>query len=429
FLNSFGYVPAAPTLALIVLAVLLLVFKAPCWKHWRSDSSDHHQWFQGIPGPIAFPLIGNSFQLGSMPHLKLSRMAAKYGDVFHLKLGSRHIVVINGEETIREALVKHAADFAGRPDFPSYHLVSNGYTHFGKTVGAGSLVDVMPWLLKFPNPIRALFHDFELINRDIFTFIKKKVEEHRETYREGTVRDMIDAFIKLIESGGGIGEGETKLQPHHVESTLTDIFGASQDTLSTFLQWFVLLVMKYPKMQNRLQKELDLVVGRDRLPRSGDRINLPFTEAFMYEVLRYTCFVPITIPHATTTDTELNGFDIPKDTIIFINQWSVNRDPKIWKDPEKFWPERFLQDQSSKGVDRELIRRVLIFSAGRRRCVGEELAKVQLFLFSSILLHQLNFSPKSGEQLSLEGVYSLPDWIEKKIILKVISLKLLNRST
>ncbi|KFP71068.1 Cytochrome P450 1B1, partial [Acanthisitta chloris] len=107
--------------------------------------------------------------------------------------------------------------------------------------------------------------------------------------------------------------------------------------------------------------------------------------AFIYETLRYSSFVPITIPHATTDDVELEGFHIPKGTVVFINQWLVNHDSSKWPDPQRFDPGWFLDSWWCLDHGRASS---VIFSAGQRRCIGEQLAKLQLFIFTAILLHQ-----------------------------------------
>ena len=84
---------------------------------------------------------------------------------------------------------------------------------------------------------------------------------------------------------------------------------------------------RFPEVQQRLQREVDLVVGHQRLPRLDDQQALPWVMAFIYEVMRFTSFVPLTIPHSTTTDTTFRGYSVPKNTVVFVNQWSVNRSP------------------------------------------------------------------------------------------------------
>ncbi|XP_045142994.1 cytochrome P450 1B1 [Echinops telfairi] len=279
---------------------------------------------------------------------------------------------------------------------------------FGRTVGAGSLVDVLPWLQRFPNPVRTAFRQFEQLNRNFLHFILDKFLQHQETLRPGTgPRDMMDAFILLAgkEATKDSEDGGARLDLEDVPAVITDIFGASQDTLSTALQWLLILFTRYPEVQARVQAELDQVVGRDRLPCMDDQPNLPYIMAFMYEAMRFSSFVPVTIPHATTTDASVLGYHIPKDTVVFVNQWSVNHDPVKWPNPEDFNPARFL-DQDGR-MDKNLASNVMLFSLGKRRCLGEELSKVQMFLFISILAHQCNFKANPEESSKVDFTYGL----------------------
>ncbi|KAG8013628.1 Cytochrome P450 1B1 [Nibea albiflora] len=238
---------------------------------------------------------------------------------------------------------------------------------FGQTVGAGSLVDVMPWLQSFPNPVRTMFRNFKMLNQDFYGFVQHKVEEHRETFDPEVTRDMSDAVISRIKSAN-----DNRLTRDYAEGTVSDLIGA---------------------------------VGRDRLPSVDDRSNLAYLDAFIYETMRFTSFVPMTIPHSTTSEVTIEGLRIPKDTVVFINQWSINHDPLMWKDPHIFDPSRFLDEKGS--LDKDLTNNVMIFSAGKRRCIGNQIAKVEIFLFFAILLHQCSFEKLASEDLSLNGTYGL----------------------
>lgn len=158
-------------------------------------------------------------------------------------------------------------------------------------------------------------------------------------------------------------------------------------------------------MQLRLQQEVDKVVDRSRLPSIEDQLKLPYVMAFIYEVMRYTSFVPVTIPHSTTTDTSIKGYTILKDTVIFINQWSINHDPTMWSHPETFNPDRFLDQDGS--LNKDLASTVLIFSMGKRRCIGEELSKMQLFLFTALLAHQCHITSDPARPPQLDYLYGL----------------------
>lgn len=274
---------------------------------------------------------------------------------------------------------------------------------FTRTVGAGSMVDVMPWLQYFPNPVKTIFENFKKLNLDFGAFILDKVVEHRKSIRSGTLRDMTDAFIvaldRLSEKTG------RALWRDFVSPTIADIFGASQDTLSTAQQWIVLILVKYPELQTRLQREVDRVVDRSRLPSIEDQPRLPYVMAFLYEVMRFTSFVPLTIPHSTTADTAIMGYAVPKDTVVFVNQWSVNHDPDTWAEPEVFEPGRFLDADGS--LHKDLASAVLIFSLGKRRCIGEELSKLQLFLFAATLAHQCRVTAEPARPPTMDFNYGL----------------------
>lgn len=451
-----------------------------------------------LPGPFAWPVVGNAMQLGQMPHITFARLAKKYGDVYQIRLGCSDIVVLNGDKAIHQALIQHSTEFAGRPNFVSFQMISGGrsltfsnyskqwkvhrkiaqsslrafssansqtkkafeqhitaeamelvqaflqqsadgqyfdpsheftvaaanvicalcfgrrYGHddlefrtllkrldkFGQTVGAGSLVDVMPWLQSFPNPVRSLYENFKSLNEEFFNFVKDKVGQRRETFDPDITRDMSDAIINVIDYGKDSGLGK-----EFAESTMTDLIGAGQDTVSTAMQWILLLLVKYPDIQAKLHTVIDKAVGPDRLPTIEDRHSMPLLEAFIYEMMRFTSFVPVTIPHSTTADVTIEDLHIPKDTVVFVNQWSVNHDPLKWKDPHIFDPTRFLDENGA--LDKDLANSVMIFSTGKRRCIGGQIAKVEVFLFTAILLHQCCFESDPSAVVSLDCAYGL----------------------
>lgn len=273
---------------------------------------------------------------------------------------------------------------------------------FTQTVGAGSIVDVMPWLQYFPNPIKTIFDNFKRLNLEFGMFIRDKVIEHRKTIQSSTIRDMTDAFIVALDQ---LSEKGVSLGKDFVSPTVGDIFGASQDTLSTAMQWIIIILVKYPEMQVRLRQEVDKVVDRSRLPTIEDQPQLPYVMAFIYEVMRFTSFVPLTIPHSTTTDTTIMGYTIPKNTVVFVNQWSNNHDPDMWSHPETFDPLRFLDQNGA--LNKDLTSNVLIFSLGKRRCIGEELSKMHLFLFTVLITHQCNITADPARPPKLDFNYGL----------------------
>ncbi|XP_078462761.1 cytochrome P450 1A1-like [Lampetra planeri] len=477
------------TLALLALGLLLAV----ALVRRRRSARRLHGDARPLPGPVRWPIVGNILQLWPNPHLKLTRMRDRYGDVFRVHLGSVPVVVLSGLETIKRALVKNGDAFAGRPPFYSLSLVGNGDTltftraydgcwrahkrlarsalrnfcaaparaagyaclleeHvcqeaerlllackgggaqpggfdpvpsitcavanvmcalvFGKRYphgdptflqivgfneeaselsGAGNLVDFFPVLRHVPNAqLRAL----KVLSARLLAFMEGHIKEHYHSYQEGHVRDITDALIAMCaEQEDALRE--VGLSDERVVATALDIFGAGFDTIITGLTWCLLYLCIHPDVQDKLQLEIDETIGRDRAPRFEDRGNLRRVEAFLTETFRHSAFVPFTIPHSTTQDVVLNGMFIPRDTCVFVNLHQVNHDPTVWSDPERFDPDRFLS-HDGKEVNKEMVEKVQIFGLGKRRCLGDVVARQELFVVLVTLLQGLSFRVPPG---------------------------------
>lgn len=150
-----------------------------------------------------------------------------------------------------------------------------------------------------------------------------------------------------------------------------------------------------------MQEEIDRVIGREREPSFNDRMNMPYTEATILEIHRVVTLVPLSVPHRNVKDTHIFGHFIPKNTVILPNIWAVHHDVKIWKDPDNFRPERFLDKNEPNKSEF-----VISFSIGKRACAGEPLARMELFLYFVSLLQTFEFVPPDGIIPSLEGIIS-----------------------
>ncbi|XP_054870662.1 cytochrome P450 2D17-like [Amphiprion ocellaris] len=129
-----------------------------------------------------------------------------------------------------------------------------------------------------------------------------------------------------------------------------------------------------------------------------DRENLPYTNAVIHEIQRYGNIVPLNVSHMASRDTTLDKYTIPKGTVIMASLHSVLNDESMWETPHSFNPQHFL-DQDGEFRKREAF---LPFSAGKRVCLGEQLARMELFLFFTSLLQRFSFSAPAGEKPSLE---------------------------
>ncbi|KAI9441772.1 cytochrome P450 [Lactarius indigo] len=157
-------------------------------------------------------------------------------------------------------------------------------------------------------------------------------------------------------------------------------------TASSLASLFVVLTL-HPEVQRRAQAQIDSIVSRDRLPTLGDRSRLPYIEAFCRELLRWQVVSPQGVPHASTEDSVYRGFFIPKGSLVVTNIWSILHNPDLFPDPEKFRPERFLNEDGTFRDDPTI---TLAFGAGKRICPGRHLVDATLFLVAASVLSDVN---------------------------------------
>ncbi|KAJ1206847.1 hypothetical protein NDU88_002242 [Pleurodeles waltl] len=282
-----------------------------------------------------------------------------------------------------------------------------------KAAAAGAVADFIPLIRYLPLPgLKALT---ENINR-FENFVKKRVDEHYASGDENCNRDITDALIELCNRKQTKDNPLTKVQ---LLSTVGDIFGAGFDTVSTTLQWIFLYLVHCPEAQIKIHEEIDEHIGNARLPRFEDRTELHYTESFINEVLRHSSFAPFTLPHCTTSDVNLNGYFIPKDTCVFVNQYQVNHDPSLWNNPDSFMPDRFLDKNGQ--LNRSLQEKVLIFGMGVRMCIGEDVARNEVFLMVATILQRLKLEYNPQEKLDLtplNGMTIKPKQYQIKTVLR-----------
>ncbi|XP_038623066.1 cytochrome P450 1A1-like [Tachyglossus aculeatus] len=295
--------------------------------------------------------------------------------------------------------------FGKRYDHDDQELLSivNLGNEFGEFAASGNPADFIPILRYLPNHSLRNFKD---LNKKMVDFLQKILMEHYRTFEKNQVRDITDSLIKHCQDKKLDENANIQLSDKKIVNVVLDLFGAGFDTVTTSLSWSLMYLVKYPEIQKKIQKELDTVIGRDRRPQLSDRSLLPYTEAFILESFRHSSFLPFTIPHSTTRATSLNGYYIPKGRCVFVNQWQINHDPELWEDPSTFRPERFLTEKGTK-INKALSERVIMFGLGKRKCIGETIARWEVFLFLTTLLQQMEFSIQSGGKLDMSRIYGL----------------------
>ncbi|XP_028999457.1 cytochrome P450 1A1 [Betta splendens] len=274
---------------------------------------------------------------------------------------------------------------------------------FNEVVGSGNPADFIPALRLLPSTKMKLFKS---LNDRFNSFIQRIVTDHYATYDKDNIRDITDSLIDHCEDRKLDENSNVQLSDEKIVGIVNDLFGAGFDTVSTALSWSLMYMVAYPEIQERLHQEMKDKVGLDRTPLLADKANLPFLEAFILEMFRHSSFLPFTIPHCATKDTSLNGYFIPKDVCVFINQWQINHDPELWKDPFSFNPDRFLSADGAE-VNKSEGEKVMVFGLGKRRCIGEFIARNEVYLFLAFLVQKLQFHSMPGVPLDMSPQYGL----------------------
>lgn len=444
------------------------------------------------PGPRGLPIMGNLFTIDqNRAHESMTQLAERYGNVYSLRMGQERMVVLNGFDILKEALVTQGDSLADRPDLPlqidrahrlgviassgnlwkqqrrfalstlrqfgfgkkslesvvldeftycaknirSYkgkpfdpHLILNnavsniicslvfghrfeyGEEKFIKMMQLfdkgfqiegsiwGQLYNAFPVLMRrLPGPHQSVGQMWN----EVKDFIRVELNEHKKTWDPSEKHDYIDCYLSEIQMNKG--QDDNTFDEENLVICVLDLFAAGSETTSTTLRWAFLYMTKYPEIQEKVQAEIDREIGESRQPSMEDRANLPYTDAVIHEIQRIGNIAPLGVPHVTNRDVELGGYTVPKGVIVIPNLTSVLFDKKEWETPHTFNPNHFLNEEG-RFVKRAAF---LPFSLGKRVCLGESLAKMELFLFFTSFMQHFTFSMPAGVKPDMDYRFGL----------------------
>ncbi|TMS35706.1 hypothetical protein L596_003048 [Steinernema carpocapsae] len=236
-------------------------------------------------------------------------------------------------------------------------------------------------------------------NRDqFFGFFEKQIKQHEQELDFDSTdepRDYVEAYLRKMRADFKEKSGSETFTQIQLINVLFDLWIAGMETTINTLSYGLICILHNPEVQERLHEELNSVVGSDRLITVDDRSRLPYLSAVINETQRCANVLAQNLFHKTTRDVVIEGHSIPKGTCIIPQISCVLLDPTVFSEPEKFKPQRFLTKENKVIKYEELVP----FSIGKRQCLGEALARMELFLIMGNLFNRYKIMPAQEGEL------------------------------
>uniref|UniRef100_A0A183CKA4 Cytochrome P450 n=1 Tax=Globodera pallida TaxID=36090 RepID=A0A183CKA4_GLOPA len=338
----------------MLLLVLLLLSAFVFWNFvWKR---------RGLPpGPVPLPLIGNGLTMrrSKCPYAPFQQWARKFGPIYTVWLGEEPVVVVTDFGLMRDMFVKDGDAYAGR--------------HF--------FVELMP--------------AFKASRGMLYGVMARK-----EGKEPGEANDLLNCFLAHMEANDRQEEERKKyFNIDNLRNVCFDLFFAGQETTSSTLNFFVLYLLLDQRVQTKMQAELDkLYTEKERNGVGGmvtmaDRAKLPYLNAVVNECQRMCNLLPLNLTHRTMADVQIKGKNgkirLSRGTTIVPQICCVLFDEKIFPKPHRFLPERFLKQNG----ELERFEEMIPFGLGKRICMGESLARMELFLFTANFFRHFQVLP------------------------------------
>lgn len=206
-----------------------------------------------------------------------------------------------------------------------------------------------------------------------------------------------------------------------IKAILIDIVAAGTDTSSVTSEWTMAELLRHPEYMTKVREEIDEVVGHGRHVEESDLAHLRILRAVVKEVFRLHPVGGFLIPHISMEDTKVQGFDIPKNTRILINTYSLGRNPAVWRNPNEFEPQRFITDDKGHVDFNDPDCRIVPFGQGRRGCPGAALGMNVVLLGLARLIHLFNWFPLCKDKLDDSDMVEAFGYTVKSVPLEAIA--------
>ncbi|KDP26674.1 hypothetical protein JCGZ_17832 [Jatropha curcas] len=273
---------------------------------------------------------------------------------------------------------------------------------------------VFDWITSHHARTERVFHELD-------TFFEYAINDHLKPGRNKEKDDVIDVLLRIKEEQAETGMA--KFTNDNIKGVLLNLFLAGVDTSAITVNWAMAELSRNPSVMKKAQDEVRNVVGKKGRITEGDLDQLEYLKMVIKETFRLHPAAPLLLPRETISHFKINGYDIYPKTLIQVNAWAIGRDPKYWKDPEQFFPERFADsDIDFKGQNFEF----LPFGAGRRICPGIHMATITVEIVLANLLYCFDWKLPDGmkrEDIDMEEQPGISLTVSKKTPLNLLPVE------
>ncbi|KAL4230544.1 cytochrome P450 2 subfamily U member 1 [Mactra antiquata] len=335
---------------------------------------------------------------------KVQTEVAAMKEIFDAKIGQP----FNVKPTIRKAIMNiiHELVFGERNEYDSkdsdlLHNLINEYFKGGIFIPKNFVPKIIRTFLPKEESV---YQEKQKIIGQLKDYIYSRISDHESKFEPDNIRDFVDLYL-VASNDTDMTESNTsnfRLDKGEIFRIILDLFLAGSETTSNSLIWCIMFMVKYPDIQNKCYNEITEICDSS----SGSviewsmRDRLPYTRATLEEVQRLATIAPLGLPHSNSEPAQLLGYDIPKDTIIFANIYSCTMDPVVWEEPGRFIPDRHLDENRKFKQNKNNIP----FSIGPRMCLGDNMAKVEMFLIFTNIIKDYQLSCLNKDDISVVSV-------------------------
>ncbi|CAL9179753.1 unnamed protein product [Musa hybrid cultivar] len=379
-----------------LLIPLFLLFASLSWRWTKSVRKNLP------PSPPSFPIIGHLHLIAKLlPHRALAAIAAARGSVVLLRLGSRPVLLVSSAPAAEECFTAHDLAFANRPrllaaQILGYDCTTIAWSPYGshwrnlRRISAVHLLST-----------GALLSSSDSRTGAVRSLAKALFIEGGDSGPNGPRRvEMKSSFFNLaydvmmgVVATAVVGESADE----SVIASAAELLGGGIGTSTVTMEWAMCLLLNHPEVLHAARAELDAKIGQGRMAEEEDIPDLPYLNCIINETLRLYPAGSLLLPHESSQDCTVGGYDVPCGTMLLVNAWAIHRDPNTWDEPQEFKPERF----QCEGGKEEAGLRMLPFGSGRRKCPGEGLAMRLIGLALATLIHCFEWEKLPGEEVDM----------------------------